>query len=105
MLTRPTLIFRANPHGRVQVTRYEKALRRILAGTADANVPFEDLCEVLRRLGFEERVRASHHIFARTDIAEIVNLQPRGGKAKPYQVRQVRELIIRYELGGRPESE
>ncbi len=81
------------------MTRHEKALRRIVSGTADATVGFADLCEVLRRLGFEERVRGSHHIFTRADVAEILNLQPRAAMAKAYQVRQVRQLITRYRLG------
>lgn len=45
------------------------------------------------RLGFSERIRGDHHIYARADVNEIIDLQPRRGKAKPYQVRQVRDLI------------
>jgi predicted RNA binding protein YcfA (HicA-like mRNA interferase family) len=82
------------------MSKTEKTLRRIMAGTADANIPFDDLCHVLRDLGFTKRVRGSHHIFARRDVEEIVKLQPRRGKAKPYQVRRIRELIARYRLGG-----
>ncbi len=40
-----------------------------------------------------------HHIFSKHGIEEIVNLQPKGTKAKPYQVKQVRKLIVRYKLG------
>jgi hypothetical protein len=29
---------------------------------------------------------------------EIVNVQPRNGKAKPYQVKQVRELLLKYKI-------
>ena len=50
-------------------------------------------------LGFEERVRGSHHLFSKEGVPEIVNLQTQGGQAKPYQVRQVRRLIIKYRLG------
>jgi hypothetical protein len=57
---------------------------------------------LLNKLGFDERVRGSHHIFTRADIAEIINLQPKGAQAKAYQVKQVRALILRYQLGGRP---
>ena len=53
----------------------------------------------MRYLGFEERVRGSHHLFDRKGVVEIVNLQSRGGHAKPYQVRQVRRLILKYKLG------
>jgi predicted RNA binding protein YcfA (HicA-like mRNA interferase family) len=59
---------------------------------------------LLRRLGFSERIRGSHHIFTREDVAEILNLQPKGAKAKPYQVKQVRGVIVRYRLGGQDGS-
>ena len=65
---------------------------------SDANVPFESLCALLKRLGFSERIKGDHHIFFKDDVEEILNLQPKGGKGKPYQVRQVRELILKYHL-------
>ena len=80
--------------------RVEKTLDRVLRGTADANVGFADLCALLRHLGFDERVRGSHHIFTRNDVMEILNLQPRVGQAKPYQVKQVRGVIVSYRLAG-----
>ena len=77
-----------------------KILERVLRGTSDANVSFNELCYLLKHLGFEERIRSSHHIFTRSDVEEILNLQPRDhGKAKPYQVKQVREVILKYKLG------
>ena len=82
------------------MSRLEKLLEKVLRGTADANLSFDELSYVLEHLGFERRVRGSHHIFSRSDVAEILNLQPRqGGKAKPYQVKQVREVILKYKLG------
>jgi hypothetical protein len=73
-------------------------LLQILNGASDANIRFSDLLALMRDLGFDERVRGSHHIFTRQGIEEILNLQPRGSMAKPYQVRQVRNLIVRYKL-------
>lgn len=73
-------------------------LDRVLRGTSDANIRFDDLCRVLKRLGFEERIRGSHHIFTRDGVEEILNLQPRRSRAKPYQVKQVRNVIVRYKL-------
>ncbi len=87
------------------MSKQEKALRKVLPGTSDNNVSFSELCGVLRDLGFVERVRGSHRIFTRSDVAEIINLQPQSGMAKGYQVRQVRELIGRYELGGDSHAE
>jgi len=66
----------------------------------DANVPFVDLCHLLRTLGFVMRTKGSHHLFRKAGVEEKVNLQKDGNKAKPYQVRQVRAVIIRYRLGG-----
>ena len=80
--------------------KYEKLLQQILRGTSDANISFDDLCQLLRRLGFEERTRGSHHLFRRQGIEEKINLQRDDGKAKAYQVRQVRTVILRYRLGG-----
>jgi hypothetical protein len=76
-----------------------RLLQRILEGTADANIPFDALCQLLRKLGFAERIRAGHHIFTKEGVQEILNLQPQGNKAKPYQVKQVRHLIVKYKLG------
>lgn len=54
----------------------------------------------MRYLGFEERNRGSHHLFDKDGIVKIVNLQSRGEQAKPFQLRQVRRLILKYKLGG-----
>jgi hypothetical protein len=81
--------------------RHEKLLVRILRGASDANIPFEGLCQLLRHVGFEERVRGSHHIFNKKSVEEILNLQPKGSKAKAYQVKQVRGVLLKYKLGGR----
>jgi predicted RNA binding protein YcfA (HicA-like mRNA interferase family) len=75
-------------------------LDALLCGTSDANIAFSDLCSLLKRLGFAERVRGDHHIFTRDDVEEILNLQPKQAKAKPYQVKQVRAVIYQYRLAG-----
>jgi virulence-associated protein VapD len=68
------------------------------AALSDASIRFDDLRSLLRRLGFEERIKGSHHIFTREGVEEILNLQPRGSMAKPYQVRQVRKVLVQYKL-------
>ncbi len=80
------------------MSKHNKMLDRILRGTADANIPFDGLCHLLQRLGFQMRLRGSHHIFYMTGVEEILNLQPRGSSAKSYQVKQVRNVILRYKL-------
>jgi hypothetical protein len=82
------------------MTSYDKLLSKILRGRSDASIPFTELCALLAHLGFDERIRGSHHIFTRGDIVEILNLQPAGSQAKIYQVKQVRNLILKYHLGG-----
>jgi predicted RNA binding protein YcfA (HicA-like mRNA interferase family) len=76
----------------------ERILQRILEGRSDANIRFEDLCQLLRCLGFEERIRGSHHNFRRAGVEEKINIQRDNGNAKPYQVRQVRRVILKYQL-------
>ena len=76
-----------------------KTLRRVLGGTSDASIRFDDLCQLLTNLGFEMRVRGSHHIFRKAGIEEKVNLQREGSEAKSYQVRQVRNVLLKYHLG------
>ncbi len=82
------------------MARPHKLLERILRGDSDANIPFSAMVQLLKHLGFEERIKGSHRIFFRGGIAEILNLQPRGNKCKPYQVKQVRSVIINYRLAG-----
>ena len=81
------------------VAKYDDLLARILRGASDANVAFNDLRQLLRRLGFEERIRGSHHMFRKAGVEEKINLQRAGSKAKVYQVRQVRSIILMYKLG------
>jgi predicted RNA binding protein YcfA (HicA-like mRNA interferase family) len=71
-----------------------------LSGTADAAIRFEELCHLLESLGFEKRVKGSHHIFRKSGVAAKVNLQRAGSQAKPYQVKQVRAVILEAKLGG-----
>jgi predicted RNA binding protein YcfA (HicA-like mRNA interferase family) len=78
--------------------KHGKLLWRILRGTSDANIDFGDLCSLLETLGFEERMKGSHHIFRREGVRVLVNLQRDGKKAKPYQVRQVRNVLVKYGL-------
>lgn len=81
------------------MTKFDKTLYKILSGTSDSNIAFSDLCQLLLQLEFKERIKGSHHIFTRNDIEEIINPQPKGSMAKPYQVKQVRNIILRYKLG------
>jgi hypothetical protein len=82
------------------VARIEKVLEQIRRGNADANIAFAQMRRVLQTLGFPERVRGSQCSFARDGVEAILNLQPKGSKRKPYQVKQVRHVILKYRLPG-----
>ncbi|MDX6383367.1 MAG: hypothetical protein QOK48_940 [Blastocatellia bacterium] len=82
------------------MSMYDKLLAQILRGSSDANIAFNDLRRLLTNMGFDERIRGSHHIFRRAGIIEKINLQRDGNRAKTYQVRQVRAVILKHNLGG-----
>ncbi|NJL29823.1 MAG: type II toxin-antitoxin system HicA family toxin [Thermoanaerobaculia bacterium] len=81
------------------MSKYGKLIWRIVHGHADANLDFEDLRSLLLRLGFQERTRGSHHLFVKEGVEDQINLQRDGSKAKPYQVRQVRKVLVEHNLG------
>ncbi len=76
---------------------------QILSGMSDSNIDFVDLRLLLNKFGFAERIKGSHHIFIKNGVQEIINIQPNGSKAKAYQVKQVRNLILKYKLGASDE--
>ena len=80
------------------MSRTQRVLQKILGGTSDRGVRFRELRHLMKALKFDERIRGDHHIYSRADVVEIINVQPRGAMAKAYQVKQVRELILKYRL-------
>ena len=77
----------------------KKLIQKILSGLSDKNIRFEDLRKLLLSLDFTQRTKGDHYIFTRTTMEEIINLQPlRDGKAKAYQVKQVRNIILKYKI-------
>jgi len=78
--------------------KYNRLYTNILSGRNDQSIRFTELTHLLLAMGFNERIKGDHHIFYRHDIEEILNLQPKGSQAKAYQVRQVRNLILKYKL-------
>lgn len=80
------------------MSKYEKLLMKILSAASDQNVTFAELCSLLEQLGFEKRTKGGHHIYTKKGVEEIINLQPKGSKAKPYQVKQVRNLLLTNRL-------
>ena len=80
------------------MSRFEKLIIKLLSANADQNFDFADLIRILEATGFSVRIKGSHHIFSKENIEEIINIQEIQGKAKPYQIKQVRNLILRYQL-------
>jgi len=56
------------------MAEHEKLYEHILVRRSDANVPFAGLCALLKKLGFEERIRGHYHIFTMGQVEEILNL-------------------------------
>ncbi|MBQ4312084.1 MAG: type II toxin-antitoxin system HicA family toxin [Oscillospiraceae bacterium] len=82
------------------MSKYEKLFMSIMSGTQDRSISFTDLQKVLTLLGFTVRIKGDHFIYTKDGIEDIINIQPLGNKAKPYQVKQVRNIILKYKLGG-----
>ena len=80
------------------MSQLQKLLLSLLSGRGDQNIRFADLVKLLDYFEFDVRIKGSHHIFSKSDVVEIVNLPPRGSLAKPYQVKQVRDLVVKYKL-------
>jgi hypothetical protein len=82
------------------MSQRKKRMERVITGASLANIDFDELCSVMIDLGFSCKDKpTSHRVYTREGIADIVNLQPgRDGKAKPYQVRQIRDLVAQHQL-------
>ncbi len=81
------------------MAQFKKLLVSLLSGTKDNDFKFDDLCKLLKAFGFTERTKGNHHIFYKNEVEEIINLQPLGSKVKPYQMKQVRNIILKYKMG------
>jgi predicted RNA binding protein YcfA (HicA-like mRNA interferase family) len=80
------------------MTKHGKLLDKILSKDSDASIRFDELCFLLKQLGFQVRIRGSHFIFRKSGIREKINLQKDGAHAKPYQVKQIRAVILAYGM-------
>lgn len=76
----------------------DKILAEVMRGTQDKNIRFSELQKLLEALGFQCRIKGDHFIYYKNGVDEIINIQPDGNKAKAYQVKQVRSLILKYKM-------
>ncbi|MCL2055020.1 MAG: type II toxin-antitoxin system HicA family toxin [Oscillospiraceae bacterium] len=78
----------------------DKIFQAVLSANQDNNIKFVDLRILLTQLGFNERIKGDHFIYKKQGLSERINIQPNGKSAKAYQVRQIRSVIQKYNLGG-----
>lgn len=84
--------------GGITMPSVGKIISDIISAGKDSNIKFKDLQRVLDVMGFRCRIKGDHFIYYKDGIDEIINIQPKGNKAKPYQVKQIRNLILKYQL-------
>ena len=77
----------------------EKTKTALFDERKDYGHRFADVLRFLEASGWKCRLKGSHHIFARPGVPILLNLQPeKDGKAKAYQIRQVRKVLFQYRL-------
>ncbi len=76
----------------------DKIIEKVLSGKSDRNIDFSDFRKFILYFEFKERIKGSHHVYTKPGIREVINIQPLGNLSKAYQVKQVRNLIIKYNL-------
>ncbi len=77
-----------------------KLLHKIIFSNNDKNIKFIEIQKLLDDLGFNCRIKGDHFIYYKDNISEIVNIQPLNKMAKPYQIKQIKKIILKYNLGG-----
>ena len=79
------------------MTKKQKLLRRALSGSK--NLSFDDLTACAEAFGFRlDRINGSHHVYINKAVGEMLTFQSVKGKAKPYQVKQLLQVIEAHDL-------
>lgn len=82
------------------MSRYSKIRADILSGKSDKNISEEDMRFFLAKIGaIYRRTKGSHIQYSIDNIPELINIQPQNGKIKPYQVKEIRNIVNKYKLG------
>ena len=81
------------------MTRYEKLYRKIII-EGNTSVSFSDIRYFIEKLGFSGRCKGDHFIYTLDGVSDIINIQPDGKNAKKYQVKQIKQIVEKYKLGG-----
>ena len=80
------------------MSKWKKFRAKILSGQCDGDIDFAELVNYLRRCGFDQRTRGSHNLLTKNGIDALINLQSDGSTAKRYQVHQIRDILIEYQI-------
>jgi len=74
-----------------RMARWKKTLAKILTAKADHSIDFKDFESVLKGVGYTHvHTRGSHDTYKQAGW-EQMHIQPKNGKAKPYQLEQFRK--------------
>lgn len=84
--------------------KYKKLYRQIIE-EGKSSLSFADLQFFLEKTGFSLRCKGDHFIYTLNGISEIINIQPDGKSAKKYQIKQIRQIVLKYKLGGDSDEE
>jgi predicted RNA binding protein YcfA (HicA-like mRNA interferase family) len=77
----------------------KKIYNSVISGKSDNNINYADFQSLIVALGFTyQRNNGSHTMYYHSDIREFMNIQKQGSKAKGYQVKQLRDIILTHGL-------
>lgn len=77
----------------------KKTYNDVISGKADNNINFNDFRNLIVDLGFDFiRQNGSHVQYYHNGINERMTIQNNKSKAKEYQVRQLRNIIVKHSL-------
>jgi len=77
----------------------KKVYESVMSGKSDNNIKYTDFQNLIIDLGFEfKRQKGSHEMYYHHSIREFMNIQKKANRAKDYQVKQLREIIIEHNL-------
>ena len=77
----------------------KRVYESVKSGKSDYNINYTDFQTLIINLGFDfKRQDGSHIIYRHNEYKINMNIQSDGGKAKAYQVRQLRNFIKKYGL-------
>jgi predicted RNA binding protein YcfA (HicA-like mRNA interferase family) len=79
------------------MAKADAILEKVISG--HGRIPFRDFQKLLVKLGFRlGRTRGSHHVYVHPKVTRPLSIQSMGNEAKPFQVRQLRDMIVEFDL-------